>query len=211
MDFARLAELLHPFIASLTPGQLAAISNYLDLLLRWNAHTNLTAVREPEDIVARHFGESLFAAAQLFSDSNVKLHAIDVGSGAGFPGLPLKIYAPGLHLTLIESQQKKATFLKEVVRALRLDKVDVFAGRAQDFPSSADLVTLRAVERFENVLPAAATLLRHSCEPSSRLALLIGDTQVELAHDLLPAMQWQPPIPIPQSTARVLLVGRRLG
>jgi 16S rRNA (guanine527-N7)-methyltransferase len=211
MDAARLAELLHPFIASLTPDQLAAISNYLDLLLRWNAHTNLTAIREPEEIVTRHFGESLFAAAQLLPKSDVRMHAIDVGSGAGFPGLPLKIYAPGLHLTLIESQQKKATFLKEVVRTLHLDKVDVFTGRAQDCPAHADLVTLRAVERFEIVLPAAASLLRYSCEPPSRLALLIGSEQVELAHVLLPAMQWQAPIPIPQSTARVVLVGKRLG
>jgi 16S rRNA (guanine527-N7)-methyltransferase len=209
MDTARLAELLHPFIASLTPGQLADISSYLDLLLRWNAHTNLTAIREPEEIVTRHFGESLFAAAQLLPDSQVKLNAVDVGSGAGFPGVPLKIHAPGLHLTLIESQQKKATFLKEVVRTIRLGKVDVFAGRAQDCPAQADLVTLRAVERFEVVLPAAASLLRLAGEPPARLALLIGNEQVEIAHGQLPLMQWQPPIPIPQSTARVVLVGSK--
>ncbi len=209
MDSRRIADLLAPFLqappgppASLTPAQLAQVSAYLDLLLRWNARINLTAVRDPESIVTRHFGESFFAARQFFP-AGAGLRAIDLGSGAGFPGLPLKIFAPGLALTLIESSQKKAAFLKEAVRTLALTGIDVFAGRAEDFAATADLVTLRAVERYERALDTAARLVA----PGGRLALLIGSPQAARTPPLLPAFSWQAPIPIPQSSARVLLVG----
>jgi 16S rRNA (guanine527-N7)-methyltransferase len=200
-----LAGLLLPFLpAPLTQAQLAALAAYLELLLHWNARINLTAVRRPEEIVTRHFGESLFAASQLLTPDS-HLHALDVGSGAGFPGLPLKIYAPDIRLTLIESQNKKATFLKEVVRALALPNVAIFAGRAEACTERADLVTLRAVERFEAVLPVAASLLRAG-QPA-RLALLIGAPQAERARAVLPRLTWGAPWPIPQSSARVLMVG----
>ena len=212
---ARIAELLAPFLqalpgppTSLTEAQLEKVSAYLDLLLRWNARINLTAVRDPESMVTRHFGESFFAARQLLARSQEsavrgQVRIIDFGSGAGFPGLPLKIFAPAIALTLIESSRKKAAFLKEVVRALALTVVDVFAGRGEDFTSIADLVTLRAVERYERALGIGARLVA----PAGRLALLIGSPQAACTPQLLPTFSWQPPIPIPQSSARVLLVG----
>jgi len=81
------------------------ISTYLDLLIKWNAKTNLTAIRDPEEIVRRHFGESLFAASKLYPDDpSAEETLIDFGSGAGFPGVPIKIHAPELHVILIESQ-----------------------------------------------------------------------------------------------------------
>src|SRR4051795_12349591 len=97
----RIAELLVPFLgpAPLADSELSSIRTYIDLLLKWNAKLNLTAIRDPEEIVTRHFGESLFAARHLL-DSSASSSAIDVGSGAGFPGLPLQIWAPGLKLTL---------------------------------------------------------------------------------------------------------------
>ena len=212
MGTARIAELLAPFLqsppgppASLTEAQLEQVSAYLDLLLRWNARINLTAVRDSEGMVTRHFGESFCAARQLVA-AEASLRAIDLGSGAGFPGLPLKIFAPAIRLTLVESSQKKAAFLKEVVRALALTDVDVFAGRAEDFPATADLVTLRAVERYERALAAAARLV----EPEGRLALLIGSTQAARTPQLLPAFAWPMPIAIPQSSSRVLLIGTNL-
>src|SRR5579863_9866495 len=162
MDTARIADLLQPFLlAPLSADQLTAISTYVDLLLRWNARINLTAVREEEYIVTRHFGESLFAARHLFPASRTATaaHLIDVGSGAGFPGLPIKIWNPGLRVTLIDSNQKKATFLREAVRTLEITNVEVFAGRAEDYPGHADIVTLRAVEKFDQSLPAATNLL----------------------------------------------------
>jgi len=218
-----IGELLAPFLqavpgppASLTEAQLGQVSAYLQLLLRWNARINLTAVRDPGGMVTRHFGESFFAARQLLTTQEAgfrrqeagtpALRAIDLGSGAGFPGLPLKIFAPEIALTLIESSQKKAAFLKEVVRTLALRDVDVFAGRGEDFLSTADLVTLRAVERYERGLGIAARLVA----PGGRLALLIGSLQAARTPQLLPAFSWQPPIPIPQSSARLLLIGTNL-
>ena len=224
MHAAHLAELLAPFLtAPLSHAQLAALSTYLEILLRWNARTNLTSVRAPDDIVTRHFGESLFAAQVLFPlrPEPYALRLLDVGSGAGFPGLPIKLWAPDLHVTLIESQNKKATFLKEVIRALQLRDIDVFSARAEHFapstidrrPSTIDhrpstighrptTVSLRAVEKFDRILPLAATLAPHP-----RLALLIGAAQADSARALLPHFTWSAPLPIPLSVSRILLIG----
>lgn len=240
MDPARIAELLQPFLdpsrespkqsdglTVLLPAQLHSISTYINLLVRWNGRVNLTSVRQPEEIVTRHFGESLFAARHLFQAPEQSLaekalpevHVIDVGSGAGFPGLPIKIWAPHIHLILIESNQKKATFLREVVRALTLTNVDVFAGRAADFQGrsnsnqqgtwvhpkrSGDVITLRAVEHFDSILATAADLVA----PSGRLAILVGRPQLDRARRLVPSMQWDQPIRLPQSSSRFLLLGR---
>lgn len=219
MDTSQIAELLQPFLAApLSSEQLQSISTYIDLLLRWNAHINLTAVRDPEQIVTRHFGESLFAARHLFPGSlndqrpttkdrqSTTTDVIDLGSGAGFPGLPLKLWAPGIRLTLIESSHKKATFLREVCRALTLTDVNVITGRAEASPTaSASVVTLRAVERFEAVLPLAARLV----SPAGRLALLIGEAQAVRARKLVLEFTWPDPIPFPLSSTRILLVGSR--
>ena len=223
MERARIAELLQPFLdpsiesprpgaqpAVLLPAQLESISIYIDLLLRWNSRINLTSIRQPEEIVTRHFGESLFAARHLFPASRQtaveEVSAIDVGSGAGFPGLPIKIWAPHIHLILIESNQKKATFLREVVRALTLINVDVFAGRAAGLTSpkrSADLVTLRAVEHFDSILPTAAALVG----PSGRLAILIGQAQLERARHLAGYLHWIQTTKLPLSSSRFLIIG----
>jgi 16S rRNA (guanine527-N7)-methyltransferase len=201
----RIAELLVPFDVPLDELRLNQISTYIDLLVRWNARINLTAIRDPEDIVTRHFGESLFAARHLFPTPS-QLHAIDIGSGAGFPGIPLKIWNPLLRLTLIESNHKKATFLREVVRSLTLTDVDVIFARAETHPpASADLVTLRAVERFESILPTAANLVAKA----GRLALLLGHSQVGQIPHLAPQFSWNTPVQLPQSNSRILLVGTR--
>lgn len=201
-----MAELLQPFSASpLTAAQLSALSTYLDLLMRWNQRINLTAVRSPEEVVTRHFGESIFAAERLLA-ADASLEVCDLGSGAGFPGLPLKIVRPAAPVTLIEAHGKKATFLKEVIRSLRLDDIEVVANRAEDLQREFDLVTLRAVERFADVLPVAARLVR----ANAGLALLIGNAQVDVAKQALPAFSWAPADLIPRSITRVLLRGRKV-
>jgi 16S rRNA (guanine527-N7)-methyltransferase len=226
MNTARIAELLQPFLGPpndqrLTTNDLLKISTYIDILRRWNARINLTAIRKEEEIVTRHFGESLFAACQLFpartnvgadapvrpaERSSASTRVIDIGSGAGFPGLPIKIWAPHINLTLIESNQKRATFLREMARSLTLTNINVFAGRAEAHSNPpANVVTLRAVEHFETVLPIAARLVA----PGGRLALLIGQVQLTQAHNLAPELVWTPPIPIPLSTSRVLAIGVR--
>jgi 16S rRNA (guanine527-N7)-methyltransferase len=255
MHAARIAELLQPFLspisnprhserdssreesAVLSPTQLQSISTYIDILIRWNARINLTAIRNPEEIVTRHFGESLFAARHLFPpypvsssvpgacpersrrvSSVVKAFDVavandqretndrlaDIGSGAGFPGIPIKLWAPNIALTLIESNQKKATFLREVARTLTLTDINIQNARAETLPPSTfDVVTLRAVERLSKVLPVAATLLA----PQGRLALLIASSQLDATRSTLPNLSWDPPSPIPQSQSRLLLVG----
>ncbi len=219
MQPARIAALLSPFLggASLSDSQLAQLASYLDLLLRWNARINLTAVRQPEQIVTRHFGESLFAAQHLYPglatrDSGL----IDLGSGPGFPGLPIKIWGPALHTTLLESNQRKATFLREVVRTLQLTGVQVVSDRAENFTAQIAnyklqitnlTVTLRAVERFHQILPTAVELLQQFPTASRRLALLIGAAQVEPARAIASTLTWSLPVPIPASSQRVLFVG----
>jgi 16S rRNA (guanine527-N7)-methyltransferase len=211
METSRIAELLQPFLGQeqLSGAQLTNISMYIDILVRWNARLNLTAVREPEEMVTRHFGESLFAACKLFPRSAAPMadsKVVDVGSGAGFPGLPIKTWAPDTRLTLIESNGKKSTFLREVIRSLAVTGADVFSGRAEDFPAaSANVVTLRAVERFERAVPAAARLIA----PGGRMALLIGDSQSSAARELAPGLTWQESIRVPMSTTRVLQLAER--
>lgn len=200
MERERIEQLLDPYSGgnSLLPEQLEMISIYIDLLIKWNARVNLTAVRDPEDMVRRHFGESLFAARNLVA-ANSTISAADVGSGAGFPGIPLKIHAPQLRITLIESHGKKATFLREVIRELKLTNTNVFQDRAEKWDSTADLVTLRAVEKFQTALPVAAALVA----PGGRLGLLIGEDQGRIAEGLVPGT-WSEPLRIPESEKRVL-------
>jgi 16S rRNA (guanine527-N7)-methyltransferase len=165
-----IPSLLRPYIDPLSPAQLDQVSTYLDLLLRWNSRMNLTAIRDPEQIITRHFGESFFLAHKLFQLRNyeiTKLQIVDLGSGAGFPAIPLKIVFPDAMITLIEAQQRKATFLREALRALDLE-AEVKNVRAETLPpSSADLVTLRAVEKFDQILPAAAHLIRQDPLPTT--------------------------------------------
>ena len=229
--------------AVLSPGQLQHISTYIDILLRWNARINLTAIRDPEDIVTRHFGESLFTARQLFpvsscapsvspmfkdfdlpgsfaevypvsssvppvspvfKDLELAATLADLGSGAGFPGLPIKLWSPHISLTLIESNHKKAAFLREVTRALTLTDVNIQNARAESVTRTFNVVTLRAVERFAAILPTATALVA----PSGRLALLISTTQQDQAQSTSPHLTWSTPIPIPHSRSRILLVGK---
>ena len=201
----RISELLLPFLANspLSDSQLTGIASYIQLLMKWNDHINLTAVRDPEKIVTRHFGESLFAAKHLFPALVADQSVIDVGSGAGFPGIPLKIWNPALDLTLLESNHRKAVFLREVIRALQLTGVQVLADRAEQFSQQASLVTLRAVERFERVLPFARRLVADE----GRIALLIGDAQISVAKSVLSDLRWEDPLPLPRSQNRILLVG----
>jgi 16S rRNA (guanine527-N7)-methyltransferase len=230
MDYARIADLLQPFLVAtpsggdtgeLSEAQLNNISIYIDILLRWNARMNLTSVREEENIVTRHFGESFFAARHLsagralpsgsaqqgpaLSPNHSSTRLIDLGSGAGFPGVPIKLWAPHLHVTLIESNQKKAIFLRELIRRLALVQVEVFAGRAQEFGAPGDLVTLRAVERFDEAISAAAALL----SPGGKIALLIGERQQASAKRLLPDFSWAEASPVPRSANRILLLGEK--
>ncbi len=153
---SHLSQLIEPFYRDPPASLLDQLSVYLDLLVKWNARTNLTAIRDPEEIVLRHFGESLFAARNLPPCSTL----LDLGSGAGFPGLPIQLVRPELRVTLAESQNKKAAFLREVVRTLGLP-TEVWAARAETMPKTRrfDVVTLRAVDDPKVALGQAFSLL----------------------------------------------------
>ena len=163
---------------------------------------NLTAVRNPGQIVQRHFGESFFAAQKLLRPEDA-FKIVDVGSGAGFPGLQMAMYAPRSEIILVEAQSKKAAFLNEVIRRVELKNAHVLNQRAESYTGEAKLVTMRAVERFEAVLPTAVKLV----EPGERLGLMIGAAQIESAAKLVPEVGWRQPIAVPGGHSRVLLVG----
>ena len=203
LQLREIDALLRPFI-ELEQKQLEQTSVYLNLLMQWNARTNLTSVRRAEDIVTRHFGESFFVADQLLKSAPVK-SAIDLGSGAGFPGLPFAMLAPEAQtqVTLIESQGKKAAFLNEAVRALGLKHVKVFKERAESYSGNAELVMLRAVEKFSK----AAALAWKLVEPGGRLALMIGGAQLHEAAQVNDNISWHDPLSVPGSQSRILLVG----
>ena len=151
LPVGRIAELLEPFYPEVSNDLACSLSVYLDLLLKWNARMNLTAVRAPEEMVTRHFGESLFLARHLPKAQTL----LDVGSGAGFPGIPVQLVYPELRVTLAESQNKKAAFLREAVRVLGLG-CEVWAGRVEGMPEARrfDVVTLRAVDDREKAMAA---------------------------------------------------------
>jgi 16S rRNA (guanine527-N7)-methyltransferase len=180
---SRIADLLTPYLPYPPATLIPQLSAYLDLLLKWNARTNLTAIRDPEEIVRRHFGESLFAARHLnqgnLDPSTLEPDAItllDFGSGAGFPGIPIALLHPNIQVTLAESQNKKSSFLREAVRTLKLPNVEVWAARAETLPADRQfrIVTLRAVDNMED----AITVAKGRIAPGGQLALLTTVSQV---------------------------------
>lgn len=165
----------------LRPQLLEQLKIYLDLLVRWNERTNLSAIREPREIVRRHFGESLFAASFVRGEGTL----LDFGSGAGFPGLPIQLWWPGLVVTLAESQGKKAAFLREVGRSLGI-QVEVWSRRVEEMPEDCvfDGVVMRAVDSPELALRVALTRMR------SDLWLLASEEPVGLGEMGVKVAEW---------------------
>lgn len=155
----------------------AQLSEYLALLVRWNGRTNLTAIRDEEELVKRHFGESLFAATCLAEVRPGIGNLLDLGSGAGFPGIPMQLLWPRSRVVLAESQGKKAAFLREVVRTLGLG-AEVWAARVEKLPStrSFDVVTLRAVDQMDAMVKIARERLN---EGGMLVELTTGDQSAE--------------------------------
>jgi len=197
---SQIAALLEPYLsgASTPSGLYAQLSGYLDLLLRWNARTNLTAIRDPEEIVRRHFGESLFVGVHLAPLLSSGATLLDFGSGAGFPGLPIQLLLPELQVALAESQGKKASFLREAVRTLGL-KTEVWARRVEEMPTDRRFrcVTLRAVDNMASALEVVPARIL----PSGTLAVLGGEGLFLNASDLQT-------IPVPGSRSTFLYLSQ---
>ena len=199
----RIISTLSPFRVHLTAGQIAKIQEYIRLLLKWNQSVSLTSVVDPAEILARHFGESMFICRLMPVE---KCRLADIGSGAGFPGLAVKIACPEIHLTLIESNKKKCAFLSEVVRALDLENVEVMPIRFEDSrvaPDFAEVVTVRAVGGFPDILRWAKTALVRR----GHVILWLGGEDCAKVSST-PGWIWKPAVKIPESQRRFVLIGR---
>jgi 16S rRNA (guanine527-N7)-methyltransferase len=175
---------------------------YLVLLVKWNARINLTAVHKPEEMVRRHFFESIFAARQI--PKKVKT-LLDFGSGAGFPGIPIAICRPEIGVTLAESQGKKAAFLREAVRTLEL-KAEVWAARVEEIAPERvfDAVTLRAVDKMPRACGAAVQRLA----PGGWIAAF-ATRNTETTLEKVNGIRWAASIEIPGSEQAILMTGSR--
>jgi 16S rRNA (guanine527-N7)-methyltransferase len=186
-----------------TGTQCDKIRRYIALLLKWNRSISLTTVTNEAEILKFHFGESAYVLGSVEGIKNGRL--ADVGAGAGFPGLAIRIFAPDLKLVLIESNAKKCAFLAETVRELDLDDVRVVRSRFEDsheFSNLFDTIVARALGAYDDLL----TWARGSLAPSGRIALWLGaDDAREIAR--IGGWKWSVPAPIPGSQRRLILTG----
>jgi len=201
---AIIRRALSDFSIAVDEKQVFLIQKYMSILHRWNEKLNLTAIRDPLEILHRHFCESMFAAVAVPINSG---RIADVGSGAGFPGIPMKILRPELELFLVESNIKKGTFLAEVLRELELTNSRVLISRYEELfeeLSPLDYVCCRALGEFGAFLGWAA------CDrlEAQRVLLWIGgrDLQEVLRS---PNWEWGEAIPVPKSLQRYVLVGTK--
>ena len=192
------------FGVAVSDEQIRQLQAYMALLLKWNDAMNLTAIQDPLEILYRHFCESMFGASLVGAGGG---RLADVGSGGGFPGLPLKIARPELDVCLVEANIKKATFLAEVVRELALPGVRVLVSRYEELDEEVtplDIACSRAVGEFAQFLKWAA-----SEKIQARTVMLwIGGRDLDevRAHQ---DWTWSEPVSIPQSLRRFILVGTR--
>jgi 16S rRNA (guanine527-N7)-methyltransferase len=204
LSLEQIALALSPFTAGvrMSGEAMGKIRTYIELLASWNQSVSLTAIDDKLEIAARHFGESIFAASVVPLESG---RLADVGSGAGFPGLPLRIVSEGLSVVLLEPNLKKCAFLNEVKRELGLKDVDVVRSRYEDYrPSgpSFDFVCSRALGDYRRLLRWARTILA----PGGRVLLWLGEEDSILVGRTR-GWSWDLPIRIPESSRRVIQVG----
>jgi 16S rRNA (guanine527-N7)-methyltransferase len=181
----------------------ARIADYARLLLRWNRKVSLTTVTSPREILTRHFGESLFGARVAGIEAGSLL---DVGSGPGFPALPIAMRFPAIRETLLEPNVRKAAFLAEVCRQMGLvDRVTVVRARLEEFslPDRAfDFVTSRAVR----VTPAFLRKCGEMLNESGRVVLWLGQEDIASLRENA-GWVWAEPVLIPGSERRFIVWG----
>jgi 16S rRNA (guanine527-N7)-methyltransferase len=201
---AVIRRALEEFKLPIYDDQVLQIQQYIGILLAWNDNVNLTAIREPLEILYRHFCESMFAGISVPIEHG---RLADVGSGGGFPGLPLKILRPSLQVSLVESNLKKATFLAEVIRELGLKDTQVIVRRYEELGEELaplDYVCTRALGEYPKFLDWA-----HSDRIAAKQVVLwIGANDLPEIKKIL-TWDWQEPIAVPNSLRRLLLVGTR--
>ena len=161
MNFKEMQSLLLEKGIKVTDEMIIKFQKYLDLLMEWNQKINLTALKTEEEIIEKHFYDSLLMAEEIkFDDQSL----LDVGTGAGFPGIPLKIVFEDLFVTLLEPTLKRVNFLDIVIKELGLKKIVTVNKRAEDYVKDArsyyDLVTARAVSRLNMLLELCMPLVK---------------------------------------------------
>ncbi|HEV2500033.1 MAG TPA: 16S rRNA (guanine(527)-N(7))-methyltransferase RsmG [Terriglobia bacterium] len=194
-----IGGLLQPFGITLSQPQIGSLIVYLNLLLRWNEKINLTAIRTPQECVTRHFGESLLLACHEQLTGSL----LDIGSGAGFPALALKLVFPELNVTLLEPVAKKRAFLKEVVRVCAFSGVEVRGERLQDLKKENlyDTITMRAVG--SGLVKEAVPYLK----PLGKVYLWLSKAQAKELVEMGSGLEWDSAIEIPESRERIILPG----
>jgi 16S rRNA (guanine527-N7)-methyltransferase len=156
---------------SLTEPQRELFRLYLQELLEWNQKFNLTGIKDPGDIIIKHFVDSLTPLPYLEVDCRL----LDIGPGAGFPGIPLKIAASQLHVTLVDASRRKVSFLKHLIRILELQKISAQHGRVEEMErpdNPFQIIISRAFQRFELLLKIVSPIL----EPKNMLVAMLGPT-----------------------------------
>jgi 16S rRNA (guanine527-N7)-methyltransferase len=175
---------------------------YLSLIIRWSARVNLTAVRDVEGILSRHFVESIACARALPAGIGTLL---DFGSGGGFPGVPIALCRPEIAVTLAESQGKKAAFLQEAVRVLGIS-ARVHGQRAELISTRFDCVTLRAVDRMREAVSAAGQLVA----VGGWLAPMTTRSELEGVKAAAgEGFEWGEPVKLPGGDDRIVALGQR--
>jgi 16S rRNA (guanine527-N7)-methyltransferase len=200
----KITQLLAPYGFVPSDSFRDRMRTYISMLLRWNQRISLTTVTDPVEVIRFHFGESLFALSAVpIGDGRLA----DVGSGAGFPGLPLAMANVDLHVTLIESDTKKATFLSEVVRELDLTNVRVARVRMEELPRDQccfDFIAARALGQHEKLLNWSAMVL----SDTGKVVMWLGEAD-SAKTSKEPDWQWATALRIPDSERRFLLAGSR--
>jgi 16S rRNA (guanine527-N7)-methyltransferase len=203
----RVSALLTPFGIELTASQVDQVTTYLDLLMRWNRRINLTSIRDVDECITRHFGESLLLLRWLTLEGR----HLDIGSGAGFPGLALKIAFPLLAVTLLEPVGKRRAFLKEVVRTCEMKSVDVRPERLEEFVkvgavTSFDSASSRAVGGLRTLISGAVALLK----VGGKLCLWLTREKSDDVFSVSKALVWDTALQIPGSRQRLIHEGTRV-
>lgn len=151
MNLEQFMEETEKLGISLTEEKLEKLEKFYELLISWNEKINLTRITEKEDVYLKHFYDSLTLAKVI--DLNESLTLCDVGSGAGFPGIVLKIVFPNLKITLLDSLQKRVNYLNEIIKELNLSNIEAIHDRAEDYAKNHreeyDIVTARAVAKLK--------------------------------------------------------------
>jgi len=204
LSAARVQALLKPYGAPAPLPTCYKIMEYIELLRFWNKKIALTSVSDDEEIVSFHFGESIFA---LTLDEFARGRLADVGSGAGFPGLALKLFCPDLQVTLLEPNKKKCVFLNEVARKLEFSQVEILPTGFEESgiePASLSYITCRALGKTADLLNWSRNVL----SSSGSVILWLGAEDAAETKKITDGWAWPRCADVPGSERRKILVGR---